>query len=92
MHNVTIELPAALQALAEGHSQVQVSAATVAQALVALQQRHWQVGVRVLTRGGRLRAHVNVFVDEQDIRARQGVDTELKPGQRLLIVASVAGG
>jgi len=92
MDNVTIELPAALQALAQGHAQVQVSAATVAQALAALQQRHWQVGLRVLTRGGQLRAHVNVFVDEQDIRAQRGLDTRIEPGQRLLIVASVAGG
>lgn len=92
MDNVTIELPAALQGLMQGESQLEVPAKTVAQALEALAQRHWQVGVRVLTRGGQLRSHVNVFVDEQDIRAQQGLDTVLKPGQRVLIVASVAGG
>ncbi|MDT8437398.1 MAG: MoaD/ThiS family protein [Wenzhouxiangellaceae bacterium] len=89
---IIIELPEALRPLADGQSSVEVTAATVAEALDALGQIHPQARLRILTRGGELRPHVHLFVRATDIRAEQGLATALHDGDTLLVVPSVAGG
>jgi len=92
MHTIQVELPAALQPLAEGAAVVALTGACVGEALASLQARHRAVGQRILTRGGALREHVNVFLDEDDVRALAGLETPLAGYRRMIIVASVAGG
>lgn len=89
---IHIELPDALRPLAEGAERVPVEAASVAEALDELGQRYPQARLRILTRGGQLRPHVNLFVRERDIRSVDGLATRLEDGDSLLVVPSVAGG
>ncbi len=92
MANILVELPAALQPLAGGQSELTLAGECVGDVLHALQESHRAVGQRVLTRGGALRSHVNVFIDEDDIRHLQGLETAVAGYRRLVIVPSVAGG
>ncbi len=92
MPKITVELPAALQPLANGSSELVLEGKYVGEVLQALQAAHQAVGQRVLTRGGDLRPHVHVFVDEEDIRQLDGLKTAINGHQRLVIVPSVAGG
>lgn len=92
MPSITVELPAALQPLANGASELVLEGERVAEVLQALQTVHQSVGQRVLTRGGDLRPHVHVFVDEEDIRQLDGLNTAIDGHNRLVIVPSVAGG
>lgn len=92
MPKITVELPAALQPLADGLSELMLEGEVVGEVLHALQAAYQPVGQRVLTRGGELRPHVHVFLDEEDIRQLDGLETAIKPHQRLVIVPSVAGG
>jgi molybdopterin synthase sulfur carrier subunit len=41
---------------------------------------------------GQLRPFVNIFLDENNIRDLQGLDTPLKDGDKLLMIPSIAGG
>ncbi len=92
MPRIQIELPSALRQLADGQRSIKLEADRVDSALQRLGQAHPHVLSRILTRGGRLRPHVNLFVNESDIRHCQGLDTELNDGDRLMVVPSVAGG
>lgn len=89
---IRIELPAALQPLADGQAGLEVTGNTVGKALQDLGRKHPLLLSRILTRGGQLRPHVNLFVNEQDVRAERGLDTPLRAGDTLLVVPSVAGG
>lgn len=89
---IYIELPAVLQDLADHQATIEVEGATVQKALDQLGQRYPLVLTRILTRGGELRPHVNLFVSGCDIRHNEGLDTSLKAGDELLVVPSVAGG
>ncbi|WP_203594620.1 ubiquitin-like small modifier protein 1 [Wenzhouxiangella limi] len=89
---IRIELPAALQTLAGGHANLEVAGTTVGEALENLGRSHPLLLSRILTRGGRLRPHVNLFVNERDVRTLEGLDTPLTAGDTLLVVPSVAGG
>ncbi len=92
MPNIVVELPAALQPLAGGVSEVTLSGEKVGDILQSLMDTHQAVGQRVLSRGGELRAHVHVFIDEDDVRHLDGLDTAIDGYRRLVIVPSVAGG
>lgn len=91
---VTVELPRALQPYARGQSVVVLDrrCATVAEALAAL-EAHWPGVVdRVMTEQREVRAHVNIFVDEENIRFLDGIDTAVSPTSTITILAAVSGG
>lgn len=89
---IRITLPEPLQALAGDAAGLTASGANVGQALADLGSRHLALTRRLLTRSGAVREHVNLFLNDQDIRAAKGLKTPLHDGDVLLVVASVAGG
>jgi molybdopterin synthase sulfur carrier subunit len=78
--------------LAGGASEVSVEAATVSDALKALNAQHAGFDERLFDDKGELRRFVNVFVADEDIRFMNGVDTELREGTVVSIIPAVAGG
>jgi molybdopterin converting factor small subunit len=88
----TIRIPGPLRSIAGGESDVAVEAATVGGALTALVRRHPGLHRHLRTEGGALREHVNVYLNEDDIRTLDGEDTALDEGDTLTVVPSIAGG
>lgn len=88
----TIRIPTPLRNATGGVSTVDVDATTVGEALASLEQAHPGVGERLLDEGGKLRRFVNVFVDDEDVRFQQGLDTPVQPGSTVSIIPAVAGG
>lgn len=89
---VTIRIPTQLRPLAGGNSTVEVTGATVAEALKGLESAHPGFNDRLFDENGRLRRFVNVFLAEEDIRFLDGLDTAVPDGATLSIVPAVAGG
>ena len=90
--SVTVRIPTQLRSLSGGASEVQVEAATVEEALKALDGAHPGFGERLFDEHGELRRFVNVFLADEDIRFLQGVDSPVADGQVVSIVPAVAGG
>lgn len=88
----TIRIPTPLRNATNGESTVEVDAATVGAAIESLEQAHPGVSTRLLDDSGKLRRFVNVFVDDEDVRFQQGLETPLKPGSTVSIIPAVAGG
>ena len=87
----TIRIPPTLRAEAGGERQVQVEGGSVRDALrdlttryPALQDRIWE--------DGRVAEFVNVYVDGEDIRTLDGVDTPVREGSTLILLPAMAGG
>ena len=89
---ITVRIPTQLRSLSGGASEVSVEAATVAEALRALDGAHPGFGERLFDETGALRRFVNVFVADEDIRFLDGVETALTSGQVVSIIPAVAGG
>lgn len=92
MATIDIDIPEPLRELADGAAQLPANGTTVGAALADLGTRYRVLTQRVLTRGGAMRKHVNLFLNEQDVRAAQGLDTPVRDGDVLMVVPSVAGG
>lgn len=71
---------------------LEASPATVREALGLLWRMHEGLRDRVVNEQGQVRLHVNVFVNSDNIRQQQALDTLLKDGDEITILPSVSGG
>jgi molybdopterin converting factor small subunit len=65
---------------------------TVGDLIDALAAEHPVFGRRVRDETGALRRHVNVYVDGEDVRRSEGIDTPVPAGCEVMVIQSVAGG
>lgn len=89
---VTVKIPPQLRAAAGGQGSEALEGATVGEVLGALYDRHGELRERVADDDGTLRRFVNVYLDGEDVRFLQGLDTEVSDGAELQILPAVAGG
>ncbi len=89
---VKVKLPTQLRAAAGGEGEVLVEGATVGEALEALYATHGELKGRIADDDGTLRRFVNVYVNGDDIRFGDGLDTPVAAGAELQILPAVAGG
>ena len=90
--SIEIRLPTALRAFADKNERVPVSAKTVGEALNELFSKHERLKQQLMTPDGKLRSFVNVYVNDDDARDKQGLATPIKDGDTILIVPAIAGG
>ena len=94
--DVRVRLPTQLRNLAAGASSVLVvvdsTPATVSSVLDSLAATHPALERRVRDETGRTRIHVNVFVDSDNIRDLDGVDTAVGAGSDVSIIPAISGG
>jgi sulfur-carrier protein len=89
---VTVRIPTTLRPLSGGASTVAVDPGTLADVIKALDAAHPGFADRLLDDAGALRRFVNVFVDDDDVRYLDGLDTNVPDGQTVSIIPAVAGG
>ena len=86
-----IRIPTPLRAYTDGASDIDVSGATVGEALGNLVDQHPDLRAH-LFQDDELRSFVNIFIGDEDIRFMQGLDTEIDADDSLRIIPSIAGG
>lgn len=91
---IVVAIPGPLQPYAGGRSVVELGARcdTVGDALDALGEEYPGVRDRVLTEQGDVRQHLNVFVDEDNVRFVRGLATPVSEDSRVTILPAVSGG
>lgn len=89
---VRVRIPTPLRSLTSGQPDVTATATSVDGCLQELNGRYPGFCERVLDEDGEVRRFVNVFVNGEDIRFLQGLQTPLKPGDEVSIVPAMAGG
>ena len=89
---VKVKIPTQLRAAAGGEGELELEAGTVGQVLDALFERHGELRDRLSDGDGGLRRFVNVYVDGEDIRFTDGLETPVADGHEMQILPAVAGG
>ncbi len=91
---ISVELPPALTGYAGGNNIVELTekCSTVREALAALGRQSPGVMDRVMDETGQLRANVNVFVDAENIRFANGLESPVGDGSAIYILSAISGG
>ncbi len=89
----TLRIPTPLRPYADNQSQISLeNAPTVGAALRQLVERYPALEQHLFDENASLRPFVNLYLNDEDIRYLQGVDTPLQEDDRLTIIPSIAGG
>jgi sulfur-carrier protein len=88
---IKVEIPSPMRDLSGGNSHVSVAGNTVKEALADLIQQYPGLQVKLFD-GAKIRPYVNIFVNDEDIRYLDDLDTPVKDGEIVALVPAVAGG
>jgi MoaD family protein len=89
---VTVRIPTALRPQAGGQESVSLAGSTVRQVLASLCAAYPDLGKRLFKRENELNRFINVYLNDEDIRFLNNLDTPLKCGDELSLVPAIAGG
>ncbi len=89
---VTLRIPPALRSVTGGAEELSVEGNSVRAVLDAAEAAHPGIKGRVCNDDGSVLRFVNLFVNEDDIRMLDGLDTPLKDGDSISIIPAIAGG
>jgi molybdopterin converting factor small subunit len=87
-----LRIPTPLRSYTSGQSEVNVSGSNISEALADLIKQFPTIKPHLFHEDGNLRPFVNLFVGENNIKDLQGVETEIKDGEKIMLIPSIAGG
>ncbi|WP_042376921.1 MoaD/ThiS family protein [Streptacidiphilus melanogenes] len=90
--SVTVRIPTILRTYTGGTAEVSAEGATLAEVIKDLESHHTGISARLLDDNGKLRRFVNIYVNEDDVRFAEGLETATPDGAGVSIIPAVAGG
>ena len=88
----TIKIPPVLRAQTGGEAEVTTDGATVGEALRALVEVHPGTAEQLFSPEGNLNRYVNVYLNDEDVRVLNGLDTAASGSDTIVILPAMAGG
>ncbi|HRW08709.1 MAG TPA: MoaD/ThiS family protein [Caldilineaceae bacterium] len=88
----TVLVPTPLRRLTGGQSKVEVTGNDVGALLTAIDGQFPGIRTKLLDDNGEVKRFINVFVNDDEIRTLQGLDTPVKENDKVSIVPAMAGG
>lgn len=88
----TLKIPTPLRAYTEGKSEISVEGRTVAEVMEDLVTQHPSLRPHLFNGDGVLRPFVNLFLNDENIRDLQGIQTSIGENDQLILIPSIAGG
>jgi molybdopterin converting factor small subunit len=89
---VMVSVPGPLRDCCAGAAELALSAANVRGVLEELEVRYPKLHRSICDETGKVRQHINLFVNNEHMRDREGLDTRLAPGDLVTIMTAVSGG
>lgn len=89
---VTVVIPTTLRLFTEHRSEVEIEGKTVGEVLTLLSDEYPECKKALFDENGQIRAFVNVFVNDENIRDLKDFDTEVKDGDEVILIPAIAGG
>ncbi|MFD3652703.1 MoaD/ThiS family protein [Streptomyces sp. NPDC058620] len=88
---IEVRIPTILRTYTDGAKAVNGSGETIADLFTDLESRHNGIRERIVD-AGELRRFVNVYLNDEDVRFLDGINTKLSDGDSITILPAVAGG
>ena len=90
--SVTVRIPTPLRQMTNGQNKVEVTPSTMGELIQQLDAAYPGIRDRLLDETGEMHYFVNLYLNGEDVRFLQGMDTSANTGDEVSIVPSVAGG
>jgi sulfur-carrier protein len=88
----TIKIPPVLRGSVGGEKEVQASGQDVGEVLRSLASQHPATESQLFSEDGQLNRYVNVYLNDEDVRVLQGLETSVSDSDTIVILPAMAGG
>ncbi len=88
----TVKIPPVLRPSVGGEKEVQADGGSVGEVLRALAEEHPDTQSQLFAPDGGLNRYVNVYLNDEDVRVLDGLETPVKDSDTLVILPAMAGG
>jgi sulfur-carrier protein len=88
----TVRIPPVLRPKTGGSPEVEATGATVGEVLSTLTTEHPETRSQLFGEDGDLNRYVNVYLNDEDVRVLDGLETAVKDGDTVVILPAMAGG
>jgi len=88
----TVKIPPVLRARTGGEAEVAAGGETVGEVLTALAERHPDTREQLFASDGELNRYVNVYLNDEDVRVLDGLETGVANSDTVVILPAMAGG
>jgi molybdopterin converting factor small subunit len=88
---IEVRIPTILRQYTDGQKAVEGNGDTLAELFADLETRHTGIQARIVE-GDQLRRFVNVYLNDEDVRFLDGINTKVSDGDNITILPAVAGG
>ncbi len=89
---ITVRIPTPLRRVTDGQDKVDTEGETLRQLIDSMEGQYPGIKERLCDEDGNLRNFVNVYVNGEDVRFLDGIDSTTGDGDEVSIVPAVAGG
>lgn len=87
-----VRIPAPLRKLTQDQAVVEIEGQTIQEILSSLDKNYPGLKDRICDESGQIRRFVNIFVNGEDIRFKEGPNTKVAEGAEVSIIPAIAGG
>ena len=88
----TVRIPPVLRPAVGGEKELSADGSSVGEVLRSVAQAHPETQTQLFGAGGELNRYVNVYLNDEDVRVLEGLDTSVAEGDTLVILPAMAGG
>ncbi len=88
----TVRIPPVLRAQTGGQPEVKAAGSNVGEVLLALTAAHPDTEDQLFDPEGGLNRYVNVYLNDEDVRVLDGLETAVSDGDTVIIMPAMAGG
>jgi sulfur-carrier protein len=88
----TVKIPPVLRASVGGAKEVEATGSDVGAVLRSLAEQHPATESQLFSEDGELNRYVNVYLNDEDVRVLDGLDTAVTEGDTIVILPAMAGG
>jgi molybdopterin synthase sulfur carrier subunit len=90
--SVVVRIPTPLRRIANGQEKASVDGDNLIQVIDSMESQYPGMRERLCDESGDLRHFVNIYINGEDVRFLEGLETSIKTGDEISIVPAVAGG
>jgi MoaD family protein len=88
----SVRIPPVLRPSVGGEKELMAEGASVGEILRSVAQRYPETESQLFADGGQLNRYVNVYLNDEDVRVLEGLETAVREGDTLVILPAMAGG
>ncbi len=89
---IKVRIPTPLRKLTNNKDEVEGTGKNIKELIDDVERQYPGLKERICEDDGKIRRFVNIYVNDEDIRFKNSIDTELKDGDEISIIPAIAGG